>query len=193
MSRFTESRSVIRKHVRFFEKTPDIVATQRALIREQFNPCLRIALTTCGDPRVDIECVVEDAFARLCGDWLRYQDEPEKALRVLVRRLAGDALRALPTDWANAYWYSHRYAELFADVADAEVLKGLRVIDDMPHSMKRTFEARRFYAFTMPTTALRLGVSINSVGTTKAECRISEVADLEAVLGFLAEQMGGGS
>ncbi|MHB6912831.1 RNA polymerase sigma factor [Streptomyces sp. DB-54] len=193
MARFTESRSLVKGRVRFYEKTPAVVAVQRALIAKHYTPCRRIALTTCADPRVDTDCVVEDAYARLCADWVRQEHRAVESLRELVRIYAREALKRVPDSWIGRDWTDHEYAVIFADVADTEVTKALHVIDAMPESMKRIFEARRIFAYPMALTASRLGVSINSVGTTKADDRIRAVTDLRAVTKFFAEQMEGGS
>ncbi|MEV6729222.1 MULTISPECIES: hypothetical protein [unclassified Streptomyces] len=185
--------SLVNRRVRIYRKTPEIVAVQRALIAEQFAACQRIAFTTCSDPRVDIECVVEDAYARLCADWVRQQNRSVESLRRLVKFYAREALKDLPDTWSGKSWSSNEYAVLFADVADPEVMKGLRAIDGMPDAMKRVFEARRVFAYPMALAADRLGVSINSVGTTKADARISAVTDLDAVVTFFADHMEGGS
>ncbi|GGR76117.1 hypothetical protein Snoj_81190 [Streptomyces nojiriensis] len=179
--------------VRFYEKTPEIIAAQRALIDDQTVFCQRIAFTRCADPRVDILCVVEDAYAWLCADWVNQQHRKEQALRQLVHHYARKAMSERKDLWTGKHWHEVQYATLFADVADEEVMKGLRVIDAMPEAMKRVFEARRVYAYPMTVAAARLRVSRNSVGTTKADARIGKVTDLDAVVKFFADHMEGGS
>lgn len=197
MSRFARSRSLTKRRVKPYRPTPEIVAEQRALIGANFTRCERSAFTMCADPRVDTECVVEDAFAWICADWMRPAPDRAAYLDALVREYASQALKAVPGSWAPRYWQQTQYAKLFAGVADAEVMKGLRVIDGMaaraPQAW-RIFQARRVFGYPINLTAERMEISVNTIGpsTTSTEQRISKVTDKAAVLRFLATQMDGG-
>ncbi|KJY36445.1 MULTISPECIES: sigma-70 family RNA polymerase sigma factor [Streptomyces] len=194
MSFFTEGRSLTKGRVRVHQPTDEDKRVQNALISEQYQPCQRIALTTCRDPRVDIECVVEDGYAWMCANWPNRPADPVGWLHSLVRSYARKARKQVPDSWTRKDWYGWRvYAEYFADVADEEVAKGLRVVDEMPESMKRIFEARCVFGYRREVTAELFRVSVDSVGTSDAIARIRAVTDAEAVLAFFAEQMEGGS
>jgi hypothetical protein len=80
-----DGKDLLRGRVRCYEKTDTIKAQQLALIEDEYNRCLRIAFTTCADPRVDLTDVVENAYGRLCADWVCRQDEPVKWLHELAR------------------------------------------------------------------------------------------------------------
>ncbi|MFC8793360.1 sigma factor-like helix-turn-helix DNA-binding protein [Streptomyces cinereoruber] len=174
-----------------YEKTPEIEAAQDALFTTQFIPCERIAFVTSADPRVDTADVVENAFAMTRAHWVRVAKDPVPSLQREVRRLAHAALKKVD-GWAEAIWWRHDYVELFGELADPVVQDGLQAINGMPEAMKQIFEARRVFGYTIADTAVRLGLSENSVGTTDAHARIRAVSDLDRVLTFLEDQMAGG-